>query len=190
MLANHARQGWDRDLQQDSRLLREQTVLIIGLGHIGTACARLVRQTGARVIGIKRDAGKHYGDTEGIEVRGLPALEESLAEADHVALLLPANAETDRYLDTDRIMQCKPGVYLYNFGRGNALASADVIATADYIGGAFLDVVDEEPLPADSPLWHLPNVMITPHSSCVYREYKAMFLREVAAKLKREAAAY
>lgn len=184
MLANHARREWDRDLQQDCRLLHEQTVLIIGLGHIGTACARLLRQTGARVIGIKRDTGKQYGDTQGIEVRGPGELDRSLAEADHVALLLPANADTDRYLDAGRIMKCKPGVYLYNFGRGNALASADVIATADYIGGAFLDVVDEEPLPASSPLWQLPNVMITPHSSCVYREYKSRFVDEVAASLQ------
>ena len=87
------------------------------------------------------------------------------------------------HLDADRLRLCKPGAFVYNFGRGNALAGEDLVAAADHIGGAFLDVTDEEPLPPDSPLWSLDNVMITPHSSCIYREYKQAFLDEVIETL-------
>jgi len=183
MIENFAARQWNRDLQQDCRLLRNQTVMIIGLGHIGGACAHLVQSLGARVIGIKRDPSRLPIATGGIDVRAAAELDECLPEADHLVLLLPGDSSTDRFLRRERLMRCKAGVYVYNFGRGNALASDDLIAAGEHIGGAFLDVVDEEPLPADSPLWTMDNVMITPHSSCIYREYKAMFIDEVVAWL-------
>lgn len=179
MVRNHHAREWHRNLQTDCRLLRNQTVVIIGLGHIGSTCAMAVKGLGARVIGIKRDPGRLHAPLSGVEVRGLDQLDRSLAEADHLVLLLPGDVSTDRFLTEERLRGCKRGVYIYNFGRGNALWSDDLIACADHIGGAFLDVVDEEPLPTDSPLWEMPHVMITPHSSCVYREYKSAFVTEM-----------
>ena len=77
----------------------------------------------------------------------------------------------------------KPGSYIYNFGRGNSLTTADLLAALPHLGGAFLDVTDEEPLPTDSPLWKQDNVFLTPHSSCIYSEYMPMFIDEVISKI-------
>lgn len=183
MIRNFELRKWDRNLQQDCRLLANQTVLILGLGHIGGECARLLLTLGARVIGIKRDPSSAPPDLAGVDVRPVSELDATLPEADHVAVLLPAGPGTDRILDETRLRKCRPGVYIYNFGRGNALASDDLVRAADHIGGAFLDVTDREPLDSSSPLWSLHNVMITPHSSCIYREYKEAFVEEVIAHL-------
>jgi len=183
MIRNFRRRAWDRDIQQDCRLLADQTVLIIGLGHIGSECAKPVQALGARVIGIKRDPARLPAPLDGVDVRPATELEAMLPEADHVAVVLPGGPDTDRTLDERRLRLCKPGACIYNFGRGNAVASGDLAAAAGHLGGAFLDVTDEEPLPPDSPLWSLDNVMITPHSSCIYREYKQAFLDEVIETL-------
>jgi phosphoglycerate dehydrogenase-like enzyme len=183
MIRNHAAREWDRNIQASSRLLKNQTILIIGLGHIGQACAIRLRQMARRVIGIRRRASRS-GNVDGIETFGVDRLDELLADADHIVLLLPGNASTNRLLDERRLRRCKPGAYVYNFGRGNSLASRDLVAVQDHIGGAFLDVVDEEPLPHDSPLWTLPNVFTTPHSSCVYEDYRTEFVSEVIMRLR------
>jgi D-2-hydroxyacid dehydrogenase (NADP+) len=113
-------------------------------------------------------------------VMSTDALDAILPVVDHVVLLLPANRTTDGLFDANRLRRCKPGAFIYNFGRGNVLASDDLMAAMDHLGGAFLDVVDEEPLPPASPLWTTPNIMITPHSSCIYQDYKQSFIAEVA----------
>lgn len=184
MIGNFQRREWDRNIQAGCRLLANQTVLILGLGHIGSECARLLRALGARVIGVKRDPTRLPGPLESVDVRPAAELDAVLPEADHVAVLLPGDTSTDRILDEARLRMCKPGVYIYNFGRGNAVASDDLVKASDHIGGAFLDVVDEEPLDPASPLWSLDNIMITPHSSCIYREYKEAFIDEVIEHLK------
>ncbi len=180
MIRNHAARQWDRNLQTDARLLKNQRVLIIGMGSIGEIAAQRFQALGVHVTGVTA-SGRAIPGVDTFKEADLPKL---LPEADHVVLLLPGNPSTDGYLSLERILQCKPGVYLYNFGRGNVLTSRDVAAAANHIGGAFLDVTDEEPLPPDSPLWALPNVMITPHSSCVYQEYREMFLDEAASHIK------
>lgn len=176
MLKNFTAKQWNRNLQTRSRLLAEQTVFIIGYGSIGRYAAALIKATGANVVGVTRTGTQTSPDIEVIAEQGL---NQRLPEADHVVLLLPGNSTTDRYMSPERILACKPGVYLYNFGRGNALHSRDLVACKDHLGGAFLDVTDEEPLPPNSPLWTQPNIMITPHSSCVYENYQSMFLTQV-----------
>ncbi|MGA8261973.1 MAG: NAD(P)-dependent oxidoreductase [Arenicellales bacterium] len=183
MIMNFERREWDRNIQKDCRLLANQTVLIIGLGHIGGECARMLKAFGTAVIGVKRDPSRLPMALDGVQVRSVNDLESLLPKADHVAVILPGDASTDRTLDERRLRLCKPGVFIYNFGRGNAIAGEDIVKARDHIGGAFLDVVDEEPLPPDSPLWSLDHVMITPHSSCVYREYKEAFIEEVISCL-------
>lgn len=181
MVKNFQEKSWDRNLQADCRLLANQTVLIIGMGKIGERCAKLIAATGAKVIGIRREAASPGSD---IPVAGVEKLDEVLTEADHVVLLLPGGEQTMGFMNPERLQRCKKGAYLYNFGRGNALSSADLLEASHHIGGAFLDVTDDEPLPADSPLWGLENIMITPHSSCVYREYRARFINEVIGYLE------
>ena len=182
MIRNHQSKKWDRNIQGGSRLLGNQTVLLIGLGKIGFSCARLIQHTGAEVIGIRRNPGRNP-DT-GVDVRSVDELDSLLAWADHVALLLPGSPDTDRFMNPDRLALMKAGSYIYNFGRGNSLTTNDLLTSLDHLGGAFLDVTDEEPLPGDSPLWDSSNVMITPHSSCIYHEYKSLFINEVINHLK------
>jgi phosphoglycerate dehydrogenase-like enzyme len=87
-------------------------------------------------------------------------------------------------MNPERLALMKAGSYIYNFGRGNSLNTNDLLTSLDHLGGAFLDVTDEEPLPRNSPLWDSSNVMITPHSSCIYHEYKSLFINEVIDDLK------
>ncbi len=182
MIRNHQAKKWDRNHQGSSRLLGNQHVLIVGLGKIGSSCASLIQQTGAEVIGIRRNPGR---DPDGnIDVRSLDELDGLLPWADHVVLLLPGAPDTDRLMNTDRLALMKTGSYIYNFGRGNSLATIDLLKSLPHLGGAFLDVTDEEPLHPDSPLWDSDKVMITPHSSCIYDEYKSLFINEVIDHLK------
>jgi D-2-hydroxyacid dehydrogenase (NADP+) len=181
MLDNFQQHAWNRDIQGPSRLLSDQTVMIIGFGHIGQHCAKVLRHLGTRVIGISRSAKPVSFEAE---VYGLELLADYLPEADHVVLLLPGGKETDQFMDETRLAICKKGAYLYNFGRGNALHSKDLVKCWEHLGGAFLDVTDEEPLPATSELWSLKNMMITPHSSCIYKSYKEAFLKETLDYLR------
>ena len=181
MLDNFQQHGWNRNIQSQSTLLSDQTVMIIGFGHIGQSCAKVLGLLGTRVIGISRSATPV---SFGAEVYGLEVLADHLPEADHVVLLLPGGEETDRFMNKTRLAMCKKGAYLYNFGRGNALYSKDLIASWEHLGGAFLDVTDEEPLPVSSALWALKNLMITPHSSCIYKSYKEAFLKETLNYLR------
>jgi D-2-hydroxyacid dehydrogenase (NADP+) len=182
MWRNFANSGWDRDLQKESRLLREQTVLIIGYGNIGQVCGRMISQMGANVIGIARHA---RANPDNIPVYSVTELAAQLPLADHVVLMLPGSTDTDGLLNEKLIRCCKPGVYLYNFGRGNSLRSDDLINSWNHVGGAFLDVTEEEPLPESSALWKLDNIMITPHSSCIYASYKQAFLEEAIGHLRK-----
>lgn len=181
MLDNFNKREWDRNLQTKSRLLSTQTVLIIGMGNIGTYCANIIATLGTRVIGIKRNVlSDVLSDTQkNIELAGVDDLPNLLPIADHVVLLLPGTPDTEGFMHDKRLQLCKPNAYIYNFGRGNALRSVDLINHWDRLGGAFLDVIDEEPLPPESPLWQLDNIMITPHSSCVYADYRGGFIQEV-----------
>ncbi|MEX2327193.1 MAG: NAD(P)-dependent oxidoreductase, partial [Pseudomonadales bacterium] len=165
------------------RLLSNQTVLVFGLGHIGIICARYIKPLCKRVIGIKRNPQELLMPLPDIDVYGSTEIDALLDQADHVVVLLPGTADNDRTLDAARLLRCKAGAFIYNFGRGNAIATKDLLAAKHHLGGAFLDVVDEEPLPATSPLWDWDKVMVTPHSSCVYKDYKTRFIEEVTASL-------
>lgn len=180
MIDNFRQRAWDRNLQHGSRLLANQTVLIVGMGHIGEACARLIAATGARVIGVRRHPERGSAD---LDVQPVAALPRLLPTADHVVLLMPGGAATDGFMNRQRLLSCRRGALIYNFGRGNALRSDDLLGAMDHLGGAFLDVTETEPLPPDSPLWEQSNIMITPHSSCVYEEYRALYIAEVIEHL-------
>ena len=150
MLTNFENHSWDRNIQTESRLLSQQTVLIIGFGNIGSYCAARIRDLGGRVNGIRKSA-RHHSLRDTL-VFGVEQLSQLLPQADHVVLLLSGNEDTDGFMSPERLLACKPGAILYNFGRGNALRSTDLLDHWDRLGGAFLDVTEEEPLPAVSPL--------------------------------------
>jgi len=156
--------------------LRDSTVGILGYGSIGREVGRLAQAFGMRVLALRRSAGRQdegysvrqTGDPEG----AIPArffqpdqLRELLAESDYVVVALPSTAETYHLLGEAELRAMKPTAYLVNIARGAIIDEAALVrALAEgWIAGAGLDVFEEEPLPADSPLWDLENVLITPH---------------------------
>ncbi len=141
------------------------TVGIIGLGRIGTEVARRCQGMGLRVIATRRhpDRGGDFADL----VVGPDRLSEILSGADFVVITAPLTPETRGLLDRDALRQMRPDAWLINVARGAILDQEALIQALQegWIGGAALDVFEEEPLPPDSPLWDLPNVIITPHNS-------------------------
>jgi len=141
-------------------------VTVVGLGDIGENYARRCSALGAVVCGVVRTARDKKPDfIEKIYTSG--EIDEALRDADIVTLCMPETNETKKMFTRERMMKMKKGSFILNIGRGSAIdheALADLIAEG-FIGGAGLDVTDPEPLPADSPLWKMPNVIITPHVS-------------------------
>lgn len=151
--------------------LNGQTLLVVGLGDIGQALAKRAAPFGMQVIGVRRREGP---TPEGVSsVVTLDALPDVLAEADHVAICLPLTAQTRGVFGRETIYGMKQGSFLYNIGRGSIVDQPALIdALSDgHLGGAGLDVTDPEPLPPDSPLWELPNAIITSHTSGVTPNY-------------------
>lgn len=139
------------------------TVLVVGAGNVGSAFARMCQSLGARTIGLKRTV---KGQVEGFdEVYPLDQLDALLPQADVVALVLPHSAATTGLIDERRIYAMKKDAILISSGRGSVL-DQDALARAmraGHLWGAALDVTEPEPLPAESPLWDIPNLLLTPH---------------------------
>lgn len=139
------------------------TVLVVGAGHIGSTFAGMCRALGARTIGLKRTV---RGPVEGFDqVFPLEQLDELLPQADVVALCLPHNAQSAGLMDQRRIGRMKDDGILVNAGRGSVLDQDALIQAMQggKLWGAALDVTVPEPLPQDSPLWDIPNLLLTPH---------------------------
>ena len=148
--------------------LRSKTLCIVGLGNIGRAVAERARPFEVRVVGVKRtvredDAAWEYAD----ELYATQDLYRALREADYVVVTLPGTPETYRLLDAEAISTMKQGVYFANVGRGKVVDEGALIEAlrCRRLSGAALDVFEEEPLPEESPLWDLENVILSPHST-------------------------
>lgn len=145
------------------KTLLDATVLVVGAGNVGAEFARMCRGLGSHTIGLKRNV---TGPIEGFdEVRPVAELDALLPRADVVALTMPHTAETAGMMDARRLGLMKDDAILVSAGRGSVL-DQDALAAAMNSGklwGAALDVTDPEPLPADSPLWDIPNLLLTPH---------------------------
>jgi len=146
------------------RELRGLTVGIVGLGSIGSEVARLCRAFGMRVLGLRRHPGPHeHAD----EVLPPDRLHDLLARSDFVVIACPLTEETRGLIGPAELAAMKPDGWLINIARGAIVDEEALIEALQErsIGGACLDALAEEPLPEDSPLWDLPNVIITPHNS-------------------------
>ncbi len=142
-----------------------KTVLVVGLGGIGTEVARRAHALGMRVTAT-RASGRAGPDF--VSYVGLPDELLKLArDADFIVNCAPFTPQTTAIFNREFFETLKPGAYFISVGRGRSTVTADLIAAlgSGRLAGAGLDVVDPEPLPADSPLWRLPNVIITPHIS-------------------------
>lgn len=141
------------------------TVLILGIGDIGSAYARQVKGMGAaRVIGVRRRADRPL--PEGVDEQyAMSDLDRLLPQADIVAMVLPGTRETVHLMDERRLRLMRRGAVLINVGRGNAIDPEALkrVMREGVLGGVGLDVTEPEPLPAEDELWDLPGVTITPH---------------------------
>jgi phosphoglycerate dehydrogenase-like enzyme len=154
--------------------LADRTLVVIGAGEVGVRVAAIGKAFGMRVLAGVRTAGADRARSMGVDAVFPPTgLNAALAEADAVVLAAPHTPETENLLDAGAIAAMKPGVVFVNIGRGQCVDEAAMIAAlrSGKIAFAALDVARIEPLPHDSPLWDMPNVLISPHSaSTVARE--------------------
>jgi phosphoglycerate dehydrogenase-like enzyme len=159
-------QRWQRHRTSE---LAGKTLGIVGLGAIGEEAARRARAFEMRLLAIRRSATEP-ASTELID-RLLPpsSLPELLAESDYVALTVPLTHETDGLIGEEELRQMKPSAYLINISRGQVIDQGALVRALQegWIAGAALDVFDPEPLPSESPLWQMEQVIITPHISGV-----------------------
>lgn len=163
---------WDQSAFATPRALVREVdelhVLVVGAGGLGSEIARRFSALGARVSGVRRRPG--LGVPPGFhEIHGPSELDGLLPLADVVVLATPLTEETRAILDAQRMKGLKPGVIVANVARGALLDEEALVTglTAGRIRGAVLDVFAKEPLAGDSPLWHLPRVVWTPHVSGV-----------------------
>jgi phosphoglycerate dehydrogenase-like enzyme len=185
-------------LQQDRRewtgrwtmkQVHEQTVLVVGLGGIGKQTARLLKALGAHVIGTKRRA-EPVANVD--EVYATDALPELVARADAIVFTLPGTTETTGLYGSALIKATKKGAVVVNVGRGTVIDEPALIEALQtgHLSAVFLDVTAVEPLPSDSPLWGMPEVVIAPHTAALNpgedRRIAELFVTNLKHWLKNE----
>jgi phosphoglycerate dehydrogenase-like enzyme len=156
---NQKRGKWVRTVPEP---LSGKTLGILGVGAIGQRVAHIAAALGMRVIGTRR----RPEPVAGVQTV-LPAerTDEVLAQSDFVLLLMPATRGTENFMNADRLRRMKASAWLLNFGRGQLVNDADLVAavTGKRIAGAVLDVYREEPLPAEHPFWTTEGIVVLPH---------------------------
>jgi phosphoglycerate dehydrogenase-like enzyme len=172
---NQARHVWRSMIGDPTRRedeLGERTLLVVGLGRIGGRLARLARAFDMHVIGLRRD--KLAGAEGASEVHGIDRLAEMLPRADYVALTCPLTPQTEGLIGKAAFDRMKPSAHLVNCARGRVVDEPALIAALRQgrIAGAGIDVACEEPLPQDSPLWDMKQVLVTPHTAGETQRYE------------------
>jgi len=149
------------------RDLRGQTMVIVGLGEIGTHVARIARELGLRTIGVRRSPAREDDVVD--QVRHPRDLAELLPMTDWLVLSCPLTPETLGLVDRVALKLLPNHARVFNVARGPVIVTDHLVEAIEQheIAGAYLDVFDQEPLPEDSPLWDLPGVIISPHNSAV-----------------------
>ena len=181
VLGDQRRHHWER-FALDT--LPGKTLGIVGFGHVGRAIARLARAAGLRILAVRRTAADSPDADTVHPPTGLPTL---LRESDYVALIVPLTPETAGLLGKAELALMKPGAVLINVGRGQLVDEAALVAAlrSGHLGGAALDVFAQEPLPTASPLWDLPNVLVTPHSMSTALDENARLIDLFCDNLRR-----
>ena len=145
--------------------LRGQTLVLIGVGAVGKTLAGYAKAFGLKIIGVRRSPMQPGDPVD--EMVHPSKLKDVLPRADWIVIACPLTSETRNLLDAAAFRAMKKGARLVNIGRGEVMdeqAFIDAIRSG-HLGGAHLDALHQEPLPADSPLWSLPNVIISPHNA-------------------------
>ena len=155
-------QGWP---PLEPRELSGSTLGIVGLGAIGRSVARIGRAFGMRVLATHRNAHAGDRDDDVDLLYPLAELRTLLAASEYIVLAAPATDETHHLIGVEELALMKPKAFLVNIARGSLIDESALVAALESrrIGGAGLDVFEREPLPPESPLWRLPNVILSPH---------------------------
>lgn len=182
VLAAQREHRWD---PQQARELRGQTVGLVGLGDLGRSIARLLGEFGVAVIGVRRTEGAPIaGVSRTVPVRRLA---EILPLLDALILAVPLTAGTRGLIGAAELALLPPSALLVNVARGPVVDEPALVDAlrAGRLGGAALDVLDTEPLPADSPLWSLPGTIITPHCADLTAGTEARILELLLSNISR-----
>lgn len=201
LIANREKMDWPRDRWERfaPRELRDSTVGLVGYGSIARETARLLQPFGVTILAAKRDAMHPQDDGYIIEGLGDPhgdyfhrlypiqAVGSMLKNCDFVVVSLPLTPETRGMFNAEMLKNLKPGAFLVDIGRGGIFDQAALLNALQEkrIAAAALDVFAEEPLPANSPFWRLPNVMVTPHVAGISSQYKERAAQLFAVNLRR-----
>jgi phosphoglycerate dehydrogenase-like enzyme len=169
------------------RELHGKTVGIVGIGHIGAEAARLAKAFGCRVIATKRSATTEHSEPYADAIYPPGELHRVVAESDYVIVCVPLTPETRGMIGDAELRAMKPSALIVNIARGPVIAEAALLQALreGWIAGAALDVFDQEPLPADHPLWDMENVILTPHISGGTEIYNERAVDIFAANLRR-----
>ena len=169
-LYKQSRFFWDNQKNQSwikNRGLRElhgKTVCVLGCGSVGTECAKRFKAFGTRVVGVDLYPRE---DENYVKICSLDELNPVISECDVLVLTLPLTEETCHIINSERLALLKDSAVLVNIARGGVVDTEALIKELPRLYGAVLDVFEEEPLSADSPLWNMENVIVTPHNSFV-----------------------
>jgi phosphoglycerate dehydrogenase-like enzyme len=150
--------------------LENKTLCVVGMGSIGRAIAGRAQPFGMRVVGVKRTIREDDEAWEAAdELYPTAELRSALGEADYVAVTLPGTPETRRLIDAEALAATRQGAYFANVGRGSVVDEAALVGAlqSGQLSGAALDVFEVEPLPEESPLWDLDNVIVSAHTTDV-----------------------
>lgn len=159
---NCSKHTWDK--HRGLLELYGKTVCIVGCGSVGTECAKRFKAFGCHIVGVDLFPRK---DECYEEMLGLDKLDSILGQADVVVLTLPLTEDTYHLMNRSRFNKMKEGALLVNIARGAVVDTDALIREMNRLGGAVLDVFEEEPLGEESPLWDMENVIVTPHNSFV-----------------------
>jgi phosphoglycerate dehydrogenase-like enzyme len=181
--AQRGDRSWRQSLRPTLPLLNNQIVLILGFGAIARRLVELLSPLEMNLIAVRR----HIKSDEPIRVTTVVELDELLPTIDHLVNTLPANTETENFMNAARLAKLKTGARVYNVGRGTTLDQDALIKELlqGRVGAAYLDVTEPEPLPPDHPLWQTPNCFITPHMAGGHRTEKERQVRDFLDNLRR-----
>lgn len=165
--------------------IAERTLGVVGLGSIGAAIAQRAKDAGLRVVGSKRDVTKPLACVD--RLLSPDSLSELLMVSDFVVLAVPHVPETNRLVGREQLRLMRRDAFLINVARGSVVAENELIEALQegIIAGALLDVFEREPLPPDSPLWTMPNVIVTPHVAGSSTNYAASLFHIFSDNLQR-----
>lgn len=180
--AHQRRHEWEG--RWEMRHLDEMTVLVVGLGGIGSALTARLAAFGGTVWGTSRSGRPVDGVDRMVP---LDDLRDAISEVDAIIVTLPGTEQTEHLIGEDLLARVKPGVIVVNVGRGSVIDENALLGALDdeRVGYAALDVFEQEPLPAESALWDHPRVLVSPHTAALSRQEDARIVRLFAENASR-----